>query len=255
MPALSAVIITQDNEQTVADTLAALTWCDELLVVDSGSVDRTVAICREFGCRVLQHTFTGFGPQKNLAVSAAANDWVLVIDSDEIVTAALRDEIVQRLASDAQRFAGFEIPVRLLFLGRVLRFGGEFDKRHLRLFDRRKGNYNLADIHERVILDGPVAPLAGHILHASYRDFEHYFDKFNRYTSSVARQLDKQAGSVSKWYIAWRFPASFCYLYVLRGLVFDGYPGFVWAMLSAFYSTVKYMKLLELRDSKRKRPP
>ncbi len=222
-------------------------WCDEILVVDSGSCDRTVEICRDLGCRVLHRDFDGFGRQKHFAVSAARNDWVLVVDSDEVVTPELAQQIRRRLDAAPQRYVGFEIPISLVFMGHVMRFGGQFGRCHLRLFDRRAGNYTFANVHEKVVLKGNVGALRGHILHASYRDVEHYFEKFNRYTSIAARQAFDQDSGTSKWYIAFRFPYSFFYLYVIRGLVFDGYPGFVWALFSAFYPTVKYIKLVEIQ--------
>jgi glycosyltransferase involved in cell wall biosynthesis len=248
MPALSAVVITYNNQDSIADTLRAIAWCDEILVVDAGSIDRTTDICRQFGCRVIQRSFDGFGRQKNFAVTAARYDWVLVVDSDEIVTPELREQIRRRLESDSQPYAGFEIPISLLFMGHLMRFGGQFGKRHLRLFDRRTGNYNLAEVHERVILQGKVGLLDGHIRHASYRDIEHYFDKFNRYTSVAAQQALARQRHVSKWYVTWRFPLTFLHLYLAKGLILDGYPGFVWALFSALYPTVKYIKLEELRS-------
>ncbi len=195
MPALSAVVISYNNEDSIAHTLRVLAWCDEILVVDSGSSDRTADICRQFGCRVIERAFDGFGRQKHFAVSAARNDWVLVVDTDEIVTPELQQQIRRQLAADCPRFAGFEIPISLVFMGHLMRFGGQFGKRHLRLFDRRAGNFNLVDVHERVVLQGEIGLLDGHIRHASYRDVEHYFEKFNRYTSIAARQaLSRKSG-------------------------------------------------------------
>jgi glycosyltransferase involved in cell wall biosynthesis len=248
MPALSAVVITYNNQDSIAGTLRTLDWCDEILIVDAGSSDLTADICRQYGCRVIERAFDGFGRQKHFAVSAARNDWVLVVDSDEIVTPELKEQICRELGSDAPRCVGFEIPISLVFLGHLMRFGGQFGKRHLRLFDRRAGNYNLVDVHERVILEGEVGLLAGHIRHASYRDIEHYFEKFNRYTSIAAEQALARQRNVSKWYVAWRFPLSFLHLYLARGLILDGYPGFVWALFSALYPAVKYIKLEELRS-------
>ncbi len=248
MPALSAVLISHNNEGTIAETLCALDWCDEILVVDAGSSDRTVAICREFGCRVIQRDFDGFGRQKRYAVSAARNDWVLVVDTDEVVTPELQRQICRRLSRENGRYLGYEIPISLIFMGRILRFGGQFGKRHLRLFDRRAGNFNLADVHEKVILQGPVGVLDGHIRHASYRDVEHYFEKFNRYTSLAARQAQGRRRPASWWDIVWRFPLTFLHLYLIKGLLLDGYPGFVWALFSALYPTVKYIKLAELQE-------
>src|SRR5690242_20586901 len=162
-PPLSAVLITRDAERLLAEVLAAVKWCDEILVVDSGSADRTIEIARNAGARVLRHEFEGYGRQKAWAVTQAANDWVLVIDADEIVTPELRREIERRLERDAGSYAGYEVPISLVFLGRLMRHGGEYKMRHLRLYDRRRGNYNANRVHERVELNGPIGRLDEHM--------------------------------------------------------------------------------------------
>jgi glycosyltransferase involved in cell wall biosynthesis len=251
MPPLSAVVTTFNSAASIEATLAALDWCDEILVVDSGSSDATLAICRQYGCRVLHRDFTGFGPHKHWATEQASHDWVFVVDADEIVTDELRDEIRALLAGEGPTETGFEMAISLVFLGRLLRFGGEYNKLHLRLFDRRAGNYNDRPVHECVEVAGAVRVLRGRMLHDSYRDLEHYFEKFNRYTSSAAEVLSRRGKRASAWGVAFRLPFSFVHLYLVRGLIFDGYPGFVWALLSAFSPTVKYMKLRELNRRSR----
>ena len=196
---------------------------------------------------MLHRDFSGFGPHKRWAVEQARHDWVFVVDSDEIVTDELRDEILALLAGDGPAEVGFEMPISLVFLGRLLRFGGEYGKLHLRLFDRRAGNYNDRPVHECVEVAGAVRVLRGRMLHDSYRNLEHYFEKFNHYTSSAAEVLWRRGKRASAWSVALRLPFSFVHLYLIRGLVFDGYPGFVWALVSAFSPTVKYMKLRELQ--------
>ena len=247
---LSAVVTTYNSSDVLAPTLAALDWCDEIVVVDSGSTDRTLDICRRFGCRVIQQPFLGYGRQKHFAVGCAAHDWVYVVDSDEVVTDELRDEIRQRL-SQPNPPAGFEMPISLVFLGRLLRFGGEYGKRHLRLFDRRRGNYNFAEVHELVEVDGPVEILRGRMLHYSYRDLEQYFEKFNRYTTSAAAALRSRGRRTGGLYVMLRMPLTFVQLYLLKGLIFDGFPGFAWALLSALSPTVKYLKLWEMQQQTR----
>ncbi len=247
MPPISAVVTTFNSDATLAPVLAALSWCDEILVVDSGSSDATLDICRQHGCRVIHHDFAGYGRQKHFAVNCAAHDWVLVVDSDEIVTPALRDEILGLLRDGDPPQAGFMLAISLVFLGRLLRFGGEYGKLHLRFFDRRRGNYNFDDVHERVEVDGAVGTLRERMLHDSYRDLGHYFEKFNRYTSRAAEEMQRRGRRASSWYVALRMPLSFVHLYFIKGLLLDGYPGFVWALLSALSPTVKYMKLRELQ--------
>lgn len=246
MPLLSAVVTTFNSAATLEPTLASLTWCDEIVVVDSGSSDATLEICRRYGCRVIHHPFAGYGRQKHFAVGCARNDWVFVVDSDEVITDELRDEIQSLLAGGQPDAVGYEMAISLVFLGRLLRFGGEYGKLHLRLWDRRAGNYNFDEVHEHVDVDGRVATLRGRMLHYSYADLGKYFEKFNRYTSSAAREMCQRGRRTSPWYIAVQFPFRFVHLYLVRGLVFDGYPGFAWALLSALSPTVKHMKLHEL---------
>lgn len=230
--------------------LDAVKWCEETLVVDSGSTDSTLEIASAAGARVLSHGFEGYGPQKAWAVSQARHDWVFVIDADEIVTPELRREIDERLSRDADTHAGFEVPISLVFLGELLRHGGEYKMRHLRLYDRRRGNYNQNRVHERVELDGPVGRLENHMLHDSYGSLERYFEKFNEYTTAGAVDLHARGRTASVATIAFRFPLTFVRQYFIRGHVLNGYPGFVWSLFSAMYPVVKYAKLRELQRRK-----
>jgi glycosyltransferase involved in cell wall biosynthesis len=242
------VLITRNAERLLEQVLAALRWCDEILVVDSGSSDRTIAIATAAGARVLHHDFAGYGPQKAWAVTQAKNDWVLVVDGDEIVTPELQREIEQRLDRDGAAHAGYEVPISLVFLGRLMRHGGEYKMRHLRLYDRRRGNYNQNRVHERVELDGPVGRLENHMLHDSYGSIAAYFDKFNDYTTAGARDLHQRGRTASVATVVFRFPMTFVRQYFFRGHVLNGYPGFVWSLFSAMYPVVKYAKLRELSD-------
>ncbi|HET9426323.1 MAG TPA: glycosyltransferase family 2 protein [Gemmatimonadaceae bacterium] len=245
-PPLSAVLITRNADRLLGQVLHALSWCEEILVVDSGSTDRTLEIARTHGARLLPHEFEGYGPQKAWAVSQASHDWVLVVDGDEIVTPELRAEIEARLERDAASFAGFEIPISLVFLGRLMRHGGEYRMRHLRLYDRRRGNYNQNRVHERVELDGPVGRLEHHMLHDSYGSIEAYFAKFNDYTTAGAVDLAARGRTAGVAMIALRFPLTFIRQYLIRGHVLNGYPGFIWSLFSAMYPVVKYAKLREM---------
>jgi hypothetical protein len=175
---------------------------------------------------------------------------VLVVDADEVVTPELQREIEQRLDRDAGSFAGYDVPISLVFLGRLMKHGGEYRMRHLRLYDRRRGNYNQNRVHERVELDGPVGKLDEHMLHESYGSIESYFDKFNDYTTAGARDLHARGKTAGVGTIVLRFPATFIRQYFLRGHVLNGYPGFVWSLFAAMYPVVKYAKLREMTRSK-----
>jgi hypothetical protein len=171
---------------------------------------------------------------------------VLVVDGDEVVTPELRREIERRLEDDGGAYAGYEVPISLVFLGRLMRHGGEYRMRHLRLYDRRRGNYNQNRVHERVELAGPVGRLQEHMLHDSYGSITAYFDKFNDYTTAGARDLHQRGKTAGAATVVLRFPATFVRHYVVRGHFLNGYPGFLWSLFAAFYPVVKYAKLREL---------
>ena len=230
----------------LGQVLDALKWCDEILVVDSGSADRTLEIAAAHNARTLAHDFEGYGPQKAWAVTQARHDWVLVVDADEVVTPELAGEIMSTLERDGGSFAGYEIPISLIFLGRLMRHGGEYRMPHLRLYDRRRGNYNQNRVHERVELDGPVGRMRHHILHDSYGSIEAYFAKFNDYTTAGARDLHGRGRTAGVAMIVLRFPLTFIRQYFVRGHILNGYPGFIWSLFSAMYPVVKYAKLREL---------
>jgi glycosyltransferase involved in cell wall biosynthesis len=253
-PPISAVIITFNSARLFPAVLNALSWCDEIVVVDSGSSDTTLEIARQHRCRVVDRPFDGFGPQKAFAVQEARNHWVLVVDSDEVVTDALRAEIclaVRDADAGALPFRGFEVPISLIFLGRLMRHGGEYKMPHLRLFDKRHGNYNAARVHEDVVLNGPVGRLENHMLHDSYGSIHDYFEKLNRYTTAGALELlaRKRRGALAN--VVFRLPLTFLKEYLVKGNVLNGYPGFVWSLFSGMYPVVKYAKLRELTDVER----
>ncbi len=244
---LSAVIITKNEEKRIAATVKALQWCDEIVVVDSGSTDNTVNICQQLGCTVSYHTFENYGKQKHYAVSLAKNNWVLVVDADEIVTPELAEEIKQILHSGTSAYHGYKLKRGLIFLGRMMRFGGEYNMSHLRFFDKQHGQYNHLEVHEYVELDGKTPVLKNRMLHYSYETLHDYFEKFNQYTSLAAEKM-KGKKPKSKLYLFLKFPLTFLQTYFLKGLIFDGYPGFIWAMLGSFYPLVKYAKHRELKS-------
>lgn len=246
--AISAVMITYNSERVLAEVLRALSWCDEIVVVDSGSTDQTIAIATSFGCRVMHRDFDGFGTQKGFAVRQAHNDWVFVVDCDEVVTPALRDEILARVGTEPD-IAGYKVPISLVFLNQLMRYGGEYKMRHLRLFNRRYGTYNVNRVHEDVLLNGKVANLKHHCLHYSYASIHEYFEKFNRYTTAGAQDLSVRGKQTSIAKIAFRMPFSFVREYVVKRNVLNGYPGFMWSLFSAMYPVVKYAKLREMNSA------
>jgi glycosyltransferase involved in cell wall biosynthesis len=248
-PPVSAVIITLDAERLLEDVLGAVAWCDEIVVVDSGSTDATLEIARRHGCRVSHRDFDGFGPQKAHAVALARNDWVLAIDADEVVTPELAAEMqaaVRDSASGRTSHAGFSVPRTLVFLGRVMRHSRE---RYLCLFDRRRGGFSPNLVHSGVVVDGSIGELRHRLMHDSYAGLHDYFTKFNAYTTKGAEELvgRKSPGAAT---VVLRFPATFLKEYLVRLNIAHGYQGFLWSLFSAMVPVVKYAKLREMRRAR-----
>jgi len=245
---ISISIITLNSEKTLNPVLEAVSWADEIVLVDSGSTDKTLEIAQKFKAKIIHRAFDGYGSQKNFATEQASNDWVLSLDDDEILTPELQQEI-QNLNLSTSDYHGFKIPRSLIFLGKLLRFSGEYKRLTLRLFNRKKGNWNAEYVHESVEVNGKIGTLKYQILHDSYRDLTDYFNKFNKYTSLGAKTLAERGKTASSLKIISRFPTTFLKIYLLKGSFLDGYAGFMWALLTAINPVVKYAKLREIINS------
>ncbi len=246
-PKISVTFITLNSEKTLKSVLEAVSWADEIVLVDSGSTDKTLEIAQQFKVKIVHRAFDGYGSQKNFATEQASNDWILSLDDDETLTPELQQEI-QNLDLQNTDFQGYKIPRSLIFLGKLLRFSGEYKRLTLRLFNRKYGNWNAEYVHESVEVEGKIGILKNQILHDSYRDLTDYFNKFNKYTSLGAKTLSERGKTVSTFKIISRFPITFLKIYFLKGSCLDGYAGFMWALLTAMNPVVKYAKLREINN-------
>ena len=250
MPKISIVIITKNEEKNIPRCLESVKeLSDEILVVDDHSTDRTAEICRSSGCRVILHSFEGFSRQKQFAVDQAANDWIFSLDADEMITPELSKEIRNLFSQDEVPDAGYRIPFSLFYMGRILKHSGTGRESHLRLFDRRRGGFTDVTVHEGIEVKGPVKTLKGKIIHYSYRDLSHHLQKINTYTSDAAEGYFSKGKRFSKCRVAWKFPVGFFIFYILKGGILDGYPGFLWSFMAAFYGSVKIAKTIEKQEA------
>ena len=245
-PDLSVVIITLNEAANLRRCLASLPSGIELVVVDSGSSDATVAIAEGCGARVVVRPFDDFASQKNFAIALATRPWILSIDADEELSPDLARAIARATSSQDLPGTAARLRRHLVFQGRRLRFGKAVDA-PVRLF-RRGGARFIAAIHERLEVTGNTCDLGpGELRHYSYRDLTDYFRRFNTYTTMVARnhhQFGHRGPSLLSHALRpwWEFFSR----YLLRGGFLDGYPGYTYALLSSVYTYVKYAKLREL---------
>lgn len=233
---LGCAIITLNEEDNLERALKSVSFCDQIVVVDSYSTDNTISIAKKFTDRVYLNKFENYGAQKNFAIDKLQTDWVLSIDADEVVQEDLKQEILNTLASN-KHFDSYFIKIQLIFLGRKLRFGGA-QNWHLRLF--RKGfKFRESIVHEAVEPSNH-SYLKGKILHYSYKNLSDYIDKLNRYTT-LSAQLKKN----KKIHPFLKFHFELFKRFILKGAFLDGYEGALFAYLSSFYQLLKYAKARE----------
>jgi glycosyltransferase involved in cell wall biosynthesis len=252
MGKISATIIVHNEEQNIAACLASLAFVDEIVVVDSGSSDRTGEICRANPLvRFFSLPWEGFGRQKNRAAELASHDWILNVDADERVTPPLRAAI---LTADRTRFSGFRLARENYFGSRWIRRCGWYPDYNIRLYDRRQGGFSERTVHEAVSCRGEVGTLAGNLQHFTYQGIADYVARMDRYSTLAAEELVKAGRRPGLGSILLRPLWTFGRMYLLKGGVLEGYTGLVLAILYAQYTFLKYAKGRELLAAESIRP-
>jgi len=240
VPRLSAIIITKNEAANIGACLESVAFCDERIVVDSGSGDGTVMIAKEKGARVAFHEWQGFGAQKDYALSLARGDWVLSIDADERVTPELKDAILAAIGNET--VDGYEFPRNSSFCGRMMRHSGWFPDRVLRLFRRGKARFSNDLVHERVICDGPVARLKAPLTHYPVLKLEDAIRRMDSYSTLGAEKLVASGKRASVFKGVMHGAFAFVRTYVLRLGFLDGAPGFLLAVANAEGTYYRYAK-------------
>ncbi len=238
---ISAAIITLNEERNLPRLLESLTCVDEIVVVDSGSTDRTKEIAERYGARVIAHDWPGYAAQKNFAAAQAANDWILSLDADEALTENLQAEILQLKEKEPQ-VVGFRFPRLAQYLGRWIFHSGWYPDSKIRLYDRRRGRWVGDYVHESVTVDGPVAELAGPLNHFTCNSLDEHRRTLERYTSLAAQELRARGERAGIARLVLSPPATFLRSYILKLGFLDGYPGFLIAVMAARYVFKKYSK-------------
>ncbi len=246
---LSVIIITKNEAHNISACLQAVAWADEIIVLDSGSEDDTVAICRQYTDKVFETDWQGFGVQKQRALAKAKGDWVLSIDADEIVTQELRTEI-EKIMEHGQ-FNGYEIPRLSNYCGRPMRHGGWWPDYVLRLFRRDCGHFIESLVHERVVVEGKMGRINTPLLHDKFASLDEVLQKINHYSTLGAESLYGKGvrSSVSK--ALFRGFWMFFRTYVIKLGFLDGRHGLMLAISTGEDTYYKYMKLLDLQSRKK----
>ena len=245
---ISAVIITYNEERNIEDAIRSVSWADEIVVVDSESTDRTRELAESLGARVLINAWPGFSAQKQFAVDQAANDRIFSLDADERISEALRKEVIALRDADSAG-DGYKIPRLSYYMGRAIKHGGWYPDLQLRFFDRRKGKWNGAVIHEAVKMEigAAVQRMQGEIIHHTVEGPAHHHKMIGeRYAPLGAQKMYDEGRKTSPVKAAFAAWFAFVRAYFLKLGFLDGYPGFCIAYFSAHHTFMKHLLLLDM---------
>jgi glycosyltransferase involved in cell wall biosynthesis len=248
-PPISVIVITKDAAVHVERALRSVAWAAERIVVDCGSRDATVALATPLATRVETHPWSGYGAQKNHAAALARHDWVLSLDADEAITDGLRTRIAALPEEPAP--AAFRMPRVTWYLGRWIRSTDWYPDRAVRLYDRRRAQWDDRPVHESLVVQGVVADLGGEIEHRPYADVAEHLARMNHYTTLAAAQMHAQGRQARAWHFVVHPLAAFLRNYVARRGLRDGVPGLIVSMLGGVYVLLKYVKLWERQRAAR----
>ena len=240
---LSVIIITKNEAHNIVRCLKSVQWADEIIIVDAGSTDDTVAIASEYTSNIYSAEWQGYGMQKQRALSVATGNWVLNLDADEVVGEKLKHAILDAIATDEKD--AYRVPICMNFYGKVLRHSAS-PKRHIRLFKREGAKYSNDVVHEKILLpkNSRIGRLSQAIIHYCYRDLSHALYKLNRYSSATAQKRHKQGYRPTFVGVVFSAGWMFYRCFVLQLGFLDGKEGFVMAVLSmenAYYRGIKQL--------------
>ena len=248
MQNISVFIIAYNEENIIAQCLEKLTWANEIIVVDSGSSDKTIEICEKYGAKVIYNKFENFGKQKQFALNQTTNNWVLSLDADEVLSDELILEI--KTVDFSKGYSGYLIPRTHVFLNKIFKSGSENKKPILRFFNKQHGKFIENKVHEVIDVSGEIGVLKNEMLHYTVFDISTAIQKQVKYSLLSGEFLFEKGKKASLLKVIIKFPFDFIRFYFLQRNFLNGYQGFIWSMLSAFGSFVKYAKLYDLHQNK-----
>lgn len=238
---ISATIITHNEERNIPRAIESLRCADEIVVVDSGSTDRTVELAEKLGARVIESPWPGYAKQKNFATERAEHDWILSLDADESLSEALEAEI-WRLKKAGPQYDAYTMPRLARYLGKWIRHSGWYPDRKIRLYHRAKGTWVGDFVHESIKVDGAIGHMEGNLLHFTCDSLSEHLKSMDRYTTLAAEQIVANKEDVTWARLLGEPPWTFLKTYVIRQGYMDGVEGLAIANMAALYNFLKYAK-------------
>ncbi len=243
---LTVVIVAKNEARNIAECVASASFADEVVVLDSGSSDRTAALAAAAGARVVQTDWPGYGPQVARGFRLATSAWVLSLDADERITEALRTEVLAAIRSPL--FDGYRIPRLSEFCGRFIRHSGWRPDHTLRLGRRHLAGFTDHFLHAHMTVDGRIGELRADLIHFSYPDIHDVLEKLDRYSTGNARDMAAAGKSAGVGKAVMHGFFAFVRTYVLRLGFLDGSHGLMLAIYNAEYTYYKYIKLMFMKS-------
>jgi glycosyltransferase involved in cell wall biosynthesis len=238
---ITATIITLNEERRIARAIESLRCCDEIVVLDSGSVDRTVELATKLGARVVDGPWRGYAGQKNFAAEQASHDWILSLDADEALSEALEGEI-WNLKKKGPQYDAYTMPRLAQYLGKWILHSGWHPDRKVRLYDRRKAHWKGSFVHESVEVSGRVGHLQANLLHFTCDSLSEHVKTMDRYTTLAAQELVAEGRRIGWPHLVFDPTWTFFRTYVLQRGFLDGVEGITIAYMAGLYTFLKYAK-------------
>ena len=251
---VSAFIVCMNEESQIRRCLESVSWCNEIIIVDSGSTDKTLEICREFTDKVLFRSWTGYVDQKKFALEQCKSQWVLNIDADEEVSPELKKEMLLLLSDDKKNrlpINGYQLSRVVYYLNRWWRHGGWYPEFRLRLCRKEATSWGGVDPHEKAVVTGKTIRLKGELYHYTYSDLTDQIARLNKFSSSAAKSIFGQGHRTTIAEILGRPVFRFIKFYIFKQGFRDGIAGLIVALLESYYVFLKYAKVWELQRQKK----
>ncbi|MFO8057913.1 MAG: glycosyltransferase family 2 protein [bacterium] len=251
MEPLSVAVVCLNEEDRIKECLESAAFADEIVVVDSGSADRTVEITKDYTGRVFHREWQGWKDQKKWAADQCSHEWVLTLDADEVISPELKSSMQTALESPEPEVNGYTFSRRTFYQGRWIRHCGWYPDRKLRLYKKSQARFGGEDPHEVIRVTGKTGHLGGDLYHYTYRDLRHHASQLARYAAVNANVKHKKGVRFKTSDLVFRPPYTFFKTYILKLGVLDAMPGFIISVMNGYYTFLKYARLWELGREKK----